>query len=118
MAENKQLDINGTTVGYSKAGLDSLKKEVEERINAANSSIDPNGKKNTAFTTLIHTLDNYWDGEDYDKFVATLKQASTDLAKSITTYGKEITTALDAYANQFKTFQTNNANNMNNLSIK
>lgn len=118
MAENPQLNINGTTVGYSKAGLNDLKKEIEERVSTAKNTIDPDGKKNTAYKTLVQTLDNYWDGEDYDKFVSTLKAASTELATSINNYGKEITTALDAYAKQFETFQKGNANNMTNLTIK
>ena len=118
MASNPQLDISTTTIGYSKAGLKNLKNEIDQRVNTAKNAIDPNGKNNTAYVQLIQTLDNYWDGEDYDKFVLTLKTASQELATSLGNYGKEITTALDEYANQFQTFQTQNANNMTNLTIK
>lgn len=112
---NATLNIGNTTIGYSQKNLTQLKTDIDTAITKAKKEVAPS--TSTAYKNLIQTLDNYWDGEDFDKFVSTLSVAATDLEKSIATYQKDLTTSLDNYATQMKAFQTKNASNMSNLKI-
>ncbi len=108
--KNPTLNIDKTTIGYSKEGIDKLIKEIETKIDNAVKQIDPSvGGTSSNYSTLVRELDNYWDGDDYKSFVATLNTASKELSTSLKQYKSKLTSALNNYKSQWTKFQSTNA---------
>ncbi len=101
--KNKTLAMNQTTIGYSQKGITELKNKISGTIKAKVKIVDP--ATSQKFTTLVQTLDDYWDGNDYDNFVADIKAMASALANELKSYDKELSTAIQSYATQFARFQ-------------
>ena len=99
----KKLAMDTTTIGYSKEGIEALKKVISTAINDGANNVDPN--KSKAFKTLSETLNAYWDGIDEQNFENDIKAMATSLAAKLRTYDTVISAALTSYANQFGKFQ-------------
>lgn len=101
--KNTTLAMNQTTIGYSQKGINELKNRISENIKAKVKIVDP--ATSQKFTTLVQTLDDYWDGNDYDNFVADIKAMASELANELKVFDKNLGWLLQGYATQFAKFQ-------------
>lgn len=101
--KNTTLAMNQTTIGYSQKGINELKNKISENIKAKVKIVDP--ATSQKFTTLVQTLDDYWDGNDYDNFVADIKAMASELANELKVFDKNLGWLLQDYATQFAQFQ-------------
>lgn len=101
--KNTTLAMNQTTIGYSQKGINELKNKISENIKAKVKIVDP--ATSQKFTTLVQTLDDYWDGNDYDNFVADIKTMASALANELKVFDKNLGYIIQSYATQFAKFQ-------------
>lgn len=113
--KNKVLMMDTTTIGYSKDAIKTLKGYIGDTIKKQADIIDPN--VGDAYKLLRQDLDDYWDGNDYDNFVADIKAMATGLAGELRSYKSQLERALDDYANEFGSFQ-NSVYSKNTIKLK